>query len=76
MAPAYTAWRIVKLTGRLGRDRAPRFFSESQSGAEKAIALDDSLAEAHVSLAMVRSAYEWDWSGAAFSLRYSAAVSR
>jgi tetratricopeptide (TPR) repeat protein len=30
----------------------------------KAIALDDSLAEAHVSLAMVRESYDWDWVGA------------
>jgi TolB-like protein/DNA-binding winged helix-turn-helix (wHTH) protein/Flp pilus assembly protein TadD len=44
---------------------APRdSFPKARAAAEKAIALDDSLAEAHVSLAMVRSAYDWDWNGA------------
>lgn len=43
---------------------APRdSFPKARAAAEKAIALDDSLAEAHVSLAMVRGAYDWDWTG-------------
>jgi TolB-like protein/DNA-binding winged helix-turn-helix (wHTH) protein/Tfp pilus assembly protein PilF len=43
---------------------APRdSFPRARAAAEKAIALDDSLAEAHVSLAMVRAAYDWDWAG-------------
>lgn len=46
-------------------DRAPRdSFPKARAAAEKAISLDDSLAEAHVSLAMVREAYDWDWVGA------------
>jgi adenylate cyclase len=36
-------------------------FPKAKTATEKAIALDDSLAEAHVSLAMVRAAYDWDW---------------
>ncbi|HET9804798.1 MAG TPA: tetratricopeptide repeat protein [Candidatus Acidoferrum sp.] len=36
-------------------------FPKARAAAEKAIALDDSLAEAHVSLAMVRAAYDWEW---------------
>lgn len=44
---------------------APRdSFPKARAAAEKAISLDDSLAEAHVSLAMVREAYDWDWVGA------------
>lgn len=44
---------------------APRdSFPKARAAAEKAIALDDSLAEAHVSLAMVRASYDWDWNGA------------
>ena len=39
-------------------------FPKARAAAEKAIALDDSLAEAHVSLAMVRVSYDWDWTGA------------
>ena len=38
-------------------------FPKARAAAEKAIALDDSLAEAHVSLAMVRGSYDWDWVG-------------
>ena len=46
-------------------ETAPRdSFPKARAAAEKAIALDDSLAEAHVSLAMVREAYDWDWAGA------------
>jgi len=39
-------------------------FPKARFAAERAIALDDSLAEAHVSLAMVRAAYDWDWTDA------------
>jgi TolB-like protein/DNA-binding winged helix-turn-helix (wHTH) protein/Tfp pilus assembly protein PilF len=43
-------------------ETAPRdSFPKARLAAQKAIALDDSLAEAHVSLAMVRQAYDWDW---------------
>ncbi len=43
-------------------ETAPRdSFPKARAAAEKAIALDDSLAEAHVSLALVREAYDWDW---------------
>jgi len=46
-------------------ETAPRdCFPKARAAAEKAIALDDSLAEAHVSLAMVRESYDWDWIGA------------
>lgn len=46
-------------------DTAPRdSFPKARAAAERAIALDDSLAEAHASLAMVREAYDWDWIGA------------
>ncbi|MGC1788617.1 MAG: tetratricopeptide repeat protein [Terriglobales bacterium] len=39
-------------------------FPKARAAADKAIALDPSLAEAHVSLAMVRGSYDWDWVGA------------
>ncbi len=46
-------------------ETAPRdSFPKARAAAEKAIALDDSLAEAHVSLAIVREAYDWDWAAA------------
>lgn len=46
-------------------ETAPRdSFPQARAAADKAIALDDSLAEAHVSLATVRELYDWDWVGA------------
>ena len=45
--------------------RSPRdSFPKARVAAQKAIVLDDTLAEAHVSLAMVRASYDWDWLGA------------
>jgi TolB-like protein/DNA-binding winged helix-turn-helix (wHTH) protein/Flp pilus assembly protein TadD len=46
-------------------ETAPRdSFPQARAAADKAIVLDDSLAEAHVSLATVRELYDWDWVGA------------
>jgi DNA-binding winged helix-turn-helix (wHTH) protein/TolB-like protein/Tfp pilus assembly protein PilF len=46
-------------------DTPPRdSFPRARAAAEKALSLDPSLAEAHVSLAMVRGSYDWDWGGA------------
>ena len=37
---------------------------KARAAAEKALTLDPASAEAHVSLAFVRSLFEWDWAGA------------
>ena len=39
-------------------------FSKAKSAAEKALALDDNLAEAHASLAFALDLYGWDWEAA------------
>ena len=39
-------------------------FPRAKEAALKALEIDDTLAEAHASLAFVKSAYHWDWSGA------------
>jgi len=39
-------------------------YPKARSAAEMALKLDDLLAEAHAALAMVKLAYDWDWSGA------------
>jgi serine/threonine protein kinase/tetratricopeptide (TPR) repeat protein len=39
-------------------------FPKAKEAAQKAVELDDSLAEAHTSLAFIKTNYEWDWSGA------------
>jgi serine/threonine protein kinase/Tfp pilus assembly protein PilF len=37
---------------------------QAKAEAMKALAIDDSLGEAHLALAMVRTFYDWDWAGA------------
>ena len=43
--------------------------TRAEAAARKALAIDESLAEAHASLAWVLAFYHWDWSGAEQSLR-------
>jgi TolB-like protein/DNA-binding winged helix-turn-helix (wHTH) protein len=42
----------------------PAEMTEAQAAAEKALALDSTLAEAHTSLAAVKILHDWDWVGA------------
>jgi tetratricopeptide (TPR) repeat protein len=44
-------------------------FPRAKAAAVKALEIDDSLAEAHSVLGIVRLYYEWDWSGAEAALR-------
>lgn len=44
-------------------------FPKAKEAAEKALAIDDSLAEAHTSLGFVKTRYDWDWDGAEASFR-------
>jgi TolB-like protein/DNA-binding winged helix-turn-helix (wHTH) protein/Flp pilus assembly protein TadD len=39
-------------------------FPKARSAAEKALELDDTLAEAHTALAYIKEQYDWDWPGA------------
>ena len=39
-------------------------YLRAKDAALKALALDDTLAEAHTSLALIKTSYDWDWSGA------------
>jgi DNA-binding winged helix-turn-helix (wHTH) protein/TolB-like protein/Tfp pilus assembly protein PilF len=39
-------------------------YPKARAAAEKALALDNSLAEAHTVLAYVKEQYDWDWTGA------------
>jgi len=39
-------------------------FSQAKAAAEKALQVDDALAEAHTSLASIKGDYEWNWQGA------------
>ena len=44
-------------------------FPKAKTAAEKALSLDDHLAEAHASLGLVNFYYEWDWDGAEAELK-------
>jgi TolB-like protein/DNA-binding winged helix-turn-helix (wHTH) protein/Tfp pilus assembly protein PilF len=44
-------------------------YLRAKDAALKAVELDDTLAEAHSSLAIVKSSYDWDWSGADMEIR-------
>jgi serine/threonine-protein kinase len=50
--------------GLTGAEPPNECFSKAREAATKAMEIDDTLAEAHASLALVRTFYEWDWSGA------------
>jgi TolB-like protein/Flp pilus assembly protein TadD len=64
-APAYSglsdAYRLFDLSG-LARPR--ECMPKAEAAARKALALDDTLAEAHVSLAGVLYRYHWEWEAA------------
>jgi TolB-like protein/Tfp pilus assembly protein PilF len=48
-----------------GPQRPPReAFPKAKVAALKALELDETLAEAHASLAYIKEAYDWDWEGA------------
>ncbi len=53
-------------SGRANNDFVPRKegYPRAKEAALKALELDDTLAEAHTSLAFVKTDYDWDWSGA------------
>lgn len=64
-AAAYAAlsdvWLIRGLSGTLDFKEAE---SLTRAAALKAIGLDEQLAEAHLSLALIKQHYDWDWAGA------------
>lgn len=42
----------------------PELIAKAKSASKKALELDDTLAEAHTSLAFIKVWYDWDWQGA------------
>ncbi|HEY6237615.1 MAG TPA: tetratricopeptide repeat protein, partial [Thermoplasmata archaeon] len=63
LADAYTALAILEFA-------APnQAFPKARQSAERALALDDNLAEAHASLGFVHSLYDRDWAAAERELR-------
>jgi len=52
------------ILGVYGSAAPQQVMPDARSAALKAISLDDTLAEAHTSLACVRAVFDWDWKGA------------
>ncbi len=50
--------------GEAGYDAPSKVWQNARAAAMQAVKLDDRLAEAHISLALVRADYDWDWPGA------------
>jgi eukaryotic-like serine/threonine-protein kinase len=50
--------------GNSGFVPAREAFPEAKEAAQKALEMDDTLAEAHASLGYIKTVYDWDWSGA------------
>ena len=69
-APAYAgladSYNLLAAYGTLSPKEA---FPKAKEAAEKALALDETLAEAHTSLGFVKSRYDWDWDGAEAEFR-------
>jgi TolB-like protein/DNA-binding winged helix-turn-helix (wHTH) protein/Tfp pilus assembly protein PilF len=64
-APAYSAISIFYFAQAINGVRpATELFPLARTAALKAVELDDSLAEAHTALGVVKHAYEWDWAAA------------
>jgi len=55
----------------IGSHRPTEIQPRARAAAERALQLDDSLADAHNSLAYVRLNYDWDWKGAEREFRRS-----
>ena len=53
----------------LGAMPASEVIAKAKSAASKALEIDDSLAEAHTSLAYAKHLFDWDWSGAEAGFR-------
>jgi len=68
-APAYAG--IADLYTSIVADPLPKdeTIPKARQAVTKALALDDNLADAHVSLARIRAYYDWDWSGAESEFR-------
>jgi len=64
-APAHAGQAdLYYFFGLFGIMPPPQAFSQMRAAAEKALALDETLANAHGALALVKLHYDWDWAGA------------
>ena len=55
----------------LGAMPAAEVISKAKKAAQKALEIDDSLSEAHTSLAYAKHLFDWDWEGAESGFRHA-----
>jgi TolB-like protein/Flp pilus assembly protein TadD len=55
--------------GNFGTYRSDRIYPTAKAAALRALELDDTLGDAHASLAQVKMNYDWDWAGAERAFR-------
>jgi TolB-like protein/DNA-binding winged helix-turn-helix (wHTH) protein len=68
-----SAWaqrsQVLETMARIGRSENAEGYRHARESAEKAIALDPSLATGYLAMAMVQMNHDWDWEGADTSLK-------
>lgn len=68
-----SAWaqrsQVLETMARIGRSENAEGYRHARESAEKAIALDPTLATGYLAMAMVQMNHDWDWEGADTSLR-------
>jgi serine/threonine-protein kinase len=57
--------------GRLEFARPAEVYPKAKEAAEKALEMDDALAEGYVALAFIKFNYDWDWSGAEMDFNWA-----
>jgi serine/threonine protein kinase/tetratricopeptide (TPR) repeat protein len=60
--------------GESGYMAPQQVWQNAKSAATQAVRLDDTLPEAHISLALVRESYDWDWAGAESEFKRAVAI--
>ncbi len=74
-APAWAGLAYVhSIQAGLSYIPSPEGFRQARGEAERALALDPNLAEAHAALGSVKRAFDWDWAGADASYQRALAL--
>src|SRR4029453_6109730 len=69
-ALAYTGWAGAYISLPISSDVPPaESFPHAKTAAQKALSIDESLADAHAYLAFVKFWFDWDWEGAESELK-------
>jgi TolB-like protein/DNA-binding winged helix-turn-helix (wHTH) protein/Tfp pilus assembly protein PilF len=63
-APAYSGLADSYLTKIVNEGHANEWITRARAAADKATELDPALPEAHISLALISTLYDWDWAAA------------